>query len=75
MRKKFQRRLFNALYACPHGVIAMSQDIPGLVETSTNLASIKAIGEEIPGDCNQSAKQCGVGQTGHCRPYGIPVSS
>ncbi|MEG1587682.1 MAG: aminoacyl-histidine dipeptidase, partial [Bacteroidales bacterium] len=33
--------LFNALYACPHGVIAMSHDMPGLVETSTNLASVK----------------------------------
>ena len=34
-------RLFKALYAVPHGVYAMSQDIPGLVETSTNLASVK----------------------------------
>jgi dipeptidase D len=34
-------RLLNALYACPHGVIAMSKDMPGLVETSTNLASVK----------------------------------
>jgi dipeptidase D len=34
-------RLLKALYAAPHGVYAMSQDIPGLVETSTNLASIK----------------------------------
>ena len=34
-------RLMQVIYACPHGVIAMSQDIPGLVETSTNLASIK----------------------------------
>lgn len=34
-------RLVKALYAVPHGVYAMSQDIPGLVETSTNLASIK----------------------------------
>ncbi len=33
--------LIQALYACPHGVVAMSQDMPGLVETSTNLASIK----------------------------------
>lgn len=29
------------MYAAPHGVYAMSQDIPGLVETSTNLASVK----------------------------------
>lgn len=34
-------RLLKAMYAVPHGVYAMSQDIPGLVETSTNLASIK----------------------------------
>ena len=32
--------LINALYACPHGVIKMSADIPGLVETSTNLATV-----------------------------------
>ena len=34
-------RLVGALYACPHGVQAMSQDIPGMVETSTNLAAVK----------------------------------
>jgi dipeptidase D len=34
-------KLIQSLYACPHGVIAMSQDIPGFVETSTNLASVK----------------------------------
>ncbi|MDR3338494.1 MAG: aminoacyl-histidine dipeptidase [Candidatus Symbiothrix sp.] len=33
--------LLNALYALPHGVIGMSHEIPGLVETSTNLASVK----------------------------------
>ncbi|HNS18789.1 MAG TPA: aminoacyl-histidine dipeptidase [Bacteroidales bacterium] len=42
MGKKLQKRLLNALYGCPHGVIAMSQRMPGMVETSTNLASIKA---------------------------------
>ena len=34
-------RLVRALYACPHGVFGMSKDMPGLVETSTNLASVK----------------------------------
>lgn len=34
-------RLLQLLYATPHGVFAMSQNIPGLVETSTNLASVK----------------------------------
>ncbi len=36
-----QSRLINALYACPHGILAMSTRMPGLVETSTNLASVK----------------------------------
>ncbi|MBQ3997978.1 MAG: aminoacyl-histidine dipeptidase [Paludibacteraceae bacterium] len=34
-------RLVMALCECPHGIIAMSKEMPGLVETSTNLASIK----------------------------------
>lgn len=38
--KNTSNRLLDALYACPHGVIAMSNDIKGLVETSTNLASV-----------------------------------
>ena len=32
--------LLNAIYACPHGVLNMSFDVPGLVEASTNLAAI-----------------------------------
>lgn len=39
--KKTSDTLLNVLYACPHGVKAMSMDMPGLVETSTNLASVK----------------------------------
>jgi len=46
MGKKQQRRFFNALYTCPHGVISMSQEISGMVETSTNLASVKHDGED-----------------------------
>jgi len=40
-------RLLNTVYACPHGVIAMSQDIEDFVETSTNLASVKFEENEI----------------------------
>ncbi len=36
-------RLIRSLYACPHGVISMSHDLEGLVETSTNLASVKML--------------------------------
>jgi dipeptidase D len=41
LRKKDQQRILRTLSALPHGVIKMSADIPGLVETSTNLAVIK----------------------------------
>lgn len=34
-------KLIYALHACPHGVMGMSHDVEGLVETSTNLASVK----------------------------------
>ncbi|MDD5570274.1 MAG: aminoacyl-histidine dipeptidase [Bacteroidales bacterium] len=44
---KTQNNLLNSLYACPNGVIAMSADIPGLVETSTNLAIVKISDGEI----------------------------
>ncbi|NQU80022.1 MAG: aminoacyl-histidine dipeptidase [Bacteroidetes bacterium] len=43
LRKGVQKQLLNAIYACPHGVVAMSQEMKGLVETSTNLASVKFI--------------------------------
>lgn len=36
-------KLLNALYACPHGVFSMSYRMPGMVETSTNLAAVKFI--------------------------------
>jgi len=39
--KNSQDNLLNSVYACPHGVIAWSADIPNFVETSTNLASVK----------------------------------
>ena len=41
MGKGATKRLIRALTACPHGVIEMSRDVPGVVETSTNLASVK----------------------------------
>jgi len=40
-----QQQLLNAIYACPHGVLEMSSRMEGMVETSTNLASVKFIDE------------------------------
>ncbi|MDE5773244.1 MAG: aminoacyl-histidine dipeptidase [Muribaculaceae bacterium] len=39
-------RLVRALYSAPHGVYSMSRDLEGLVETSTNLAAVKMIGDD-----------------------------
>ena len=36
-----QSNLLNAVYACPHGVLEMSSRMEGMVETSSNLASVK----------------------------------
>lgn len=43
IKKSVAEKLIQAIYACPHGVISMSFDIDGLVETSTNLASVKML--------------------------------
>lgn len=39
------RILINLLLAYPHGVLAMSRTMPGLVETSNNLSSVDVRGE------------------------------
>lgn len=41
MAAPVSRRIITSLFACPHGMLAMSQDIPDLVQTSTNLASVR----------------------------------
>lgn len=45
--KESKERLINSIYACPHGVIAWSQEIDNFVETSTNLASVKLLEDHI----------------------------
>lgn len=47
MENAIRDNLLNALYACPHGVIAMSQSISNFVETSTNLAAVKTREDHI----------------------------
>ena len=47
MRKKHQLRFLNAIHVCPNGVIEMSREIKNLVETSSNLASVRFIDGKI----------------------------
>jgi dipeptidase D len=44
MKKDDQYKIIRALFACPNGVVRMSQAMKGLVETSNNLAIVKCIG-------------------------------
>ena len=39
--KKKQQALLKAIYACPHGEMSWDKKLDNLVETSTNLASVK----------------------------------
>ncbi|MEE4116916.1 MAG: aminoacyl-histidine dipeptidase [Marinilabiliaceae bacterium] len=41
IKSNIQSDLINSLLKCPHGVIAWSKSMDNLVETSTNLASVK----------------------------------
>ena len=41
------RNVIDLILVYPHGVAAMSQDIPGLVETSSNLASVRIDGDTL----------------------------
>lgn len=43
--KRKSKKVLNLLLALPHGVIAMSQDVKELVETSTNLATVRTENE------------------------------
>jgi len=42
-----RNRLIRLLMSLPHGVLAMSRDIPGLVETSSNLAAVRHDGSTV----------------------------
>ena len=50
-------KLLGALVTCPHGVYRMSLSMPGLVETSTNLASIKVSENEITVTTSQRSEK------------------
>ena len=46
-KKPLQKKVLLTLAGLPHGVLKMSADIPGLVETSTNLAIIETTKQAI----------------------------
>lgn len=51
MKQDLQKRFLTAVFCCPNGVIRMTDGIPGLVETSTNLSIVKSAGEKLTVNC------------------------
>ncbi len=51
MDEQVQRSLIDALYGTPQGVLRMSDAVPGLVETSTNMGIVKAADGELTVTC------------------------
>ena len=47
MTRADRDRVLDTLLACPHGVLGMSRAVPGLVETSHNLAVVVTEGEQV----------------------------
>lgn len=47
LNEEFQADLIRAIYACPNGIHRMSPDIPGLVQTSNNLARVVVEGSSF----------------------------
>jgi len=39
--------VLQGVYACPNGMVRMADDMPGVVETSTNLAILKSDGDKV----------------------------
>jgi len=46
-KRKFAKKILHSLNSVPHGIMAMSPDIPDLVETSTNLATVFTEGDKL----------------------------
>lgn len=47
IKREVARRMLKSLRALHNGVFAMSQDMEGLVETSSNLASVRKEGDQV----------------------------
>ena len=51
IRQADQYRIIRAVFVCPNGVVRMSQAMPGLVETSNNLAIVKCVDGKFEAHC------------------------
>ncbi len=51
IKSTLQHRIIASVFACPHGTIRMTDGIPGLVETSTNLSIVRSDRQTLSVHC------------------------
>ena len=51
IKKDIADKIVKAIYGCPNGVLRMSSEVEGLVETSNNLASVKTSENKVEIQC------------------------
>jgi dipeptidase D len=51
IKKDIADKIVKAIYGCPNGVLRMSTEVEGLVETSNNLASVKTYENKVEIQC------------------------
>ena len=51
IKKDIADKIVKAIYGCPNGVLRMSTEVEGLVETSNNLASVKTSDDKVEIQC------------------------
>lgn len=51
IKKDIAEKIVKAIYGCPNGVLRMSTEVEGLVETSNNLASVKTSDDKVEIQC------------------------
>ena len=74
LKRALQKKVLLTLAGLPHGVLRMSADIPGLVETSSNLAIMQTSRKDGL-DPDQPAQLRGVGARGERRRWSAASSS
>ncbi|MGM0405704.1 MAG: beta-Ala-His dipeptidase, partial [Thermoplasmatota archaeon] len=47
IKQEDSKKVLEVILALPHGVLSMNQEVPGLVKTSTNLATASIEGDEV----------------------------
>ena len=74
IEQQVAENMIDAVYACPNGVMRMSDSMANLVETSTNLAIVKSNGNTIDISCLLRSSVDSAKEDLMENEYGIPMT-